>query len=137
MTSFLAGPGVAYTVSQAETAITNETFAVANYRLVDSSTNINNKATNSTAITNAKSVSINDGASANLTVATILSHQGGISGIEESNMKLEPNDWYDHAKICRAIENQAPLFEPRTANGYHAYIIGFLFAATLQTSFPN
>ena len=73
----------------------------------------------------------------NLTVATILSHQGGISGIEESNMKLEPNDWYDHAKICRAIENQAPLFEPRTANGYHAYIIGFLFAELVRRCDPQ
>lgn len=58
-----------------------------------------------------------------LTIAQILSHQAGLSGITEP---MEPEDWFDWDGICAKLAAQKPIWEPGTASGYHAFTYGFL-----------
>lgn len=57
-----------------------------------------------------------------LTVAQLLSHQGGLSGLREP---IAMRDFADHAKIARLLSAQAPFFAPGQS-GYHAVTHGFL-----------
>jgi CubicO group peptidase (beta-lactamase class C family) len=57
-----------------------------------------------------------------LTVAQLLSHQGGLSGLREP---IVARDFADHAKIASLLAAQAPFFAPGTS-GYHAITHGFL-----------
>jgi len=59
-----------------------------------------------------------------LSVAQILSHQAGLSGI--SNPDWTGEDWYDWEKTCAELAGQAPLFPPGSASGYHPVTYGFL-----------
>jgi CubicO group peptidase (beta-lactamase class C family) len=58
-----------------------------------------------------------------LTVAQVMSHQSGLSGITEP---MDPEDWYDWNGICSRLANQKPIWEPGTASGYDPITIGFL-----------
>lgn len=58
-----------------------------------------------------------------LTVAQVLSHQSGLSGITEP---MESSDWFDWDNICRRLAAQEPIWEPGTASGYHPLTFGFL-----------
>ena len=59
-----------------------------------------------------------------LTVAQVLSHQAGLSGI--SNPDWAPEDWYDWDKTCAELAGQEPLFPPGSASGYHPMTFGYL-----------
>jgi len=57
----------------------------------------------------------------NVTVAMLLSHQAGLSGLRE------PVDWLDFCdgeRINELLLAQEPLFEPGSASGYHATTFG-------------
>jgi CubicO group peptidase (beta-lactamase class C family) len=57
-----------------------------------------------------------------LTIAQLLSHQGGLSGLREP---IAISDFADHAKIARLLAAQTPFFAPGVS-GYHAITHGFL-----------
>jgi len=59
-----------------------------------------------------------------LTVAQLLSHQAGLSGITDQNWT--PMDWLDWDKTIKTLAAQKPIFEPGTVSGYHPLTYGFL-----------
>lgn len=58
-----------------------------------------------------------------VTVAQLLSHQAGLPGFAEPT---SIDDLFDHDRCAARLAMQAPLWEPGTANGYHAATYGFL-----------
>jgi len=61
---------------------------------------------------------------ADLTVAELLSHQSGLTGITAPDWT--GRDWYDWEKTTQTLANQTPIFTPRTASGYSPQSYGFL-----------
>jgi CubicO group peptidase (beta-lactamase class C family) len=59
-----------------------------------------------------------------LSIAQVLSHQAGLSGI--SNPDWASEDWYDWDKTCAELAGQEPLFPPGSASGYHPVTFGYL-----------
>ncbi len=59
-----------------------------------------------------------------LSIAQILSHQAGLSGITDPDWSGE--DWYNWDKTCMALAAQEPLFPPASVSGYHPITFGFL-----------
>ncbi len=57
---------------------------------------------------------------ASITLGQLLSHQAGLCAIDQTV------DISDYNGVIRALENQAPLWPPGTAHGYHARTFGFL-----------
>ena len=55
-----------------------------------------------------------------ITLAELLSHQGGLCALDRRV------DVLDCGAVIRALEEQAPLWPPGTAHGYHARTFGFL-----------
>lgn len=64
-----------------------------------------------------------------ITVADVMSHQAGLSGLPE---EMPPETWLDWEAICRRIEKMAPLWPPRTANGYSPQLVGFVVGELLR-----
>ena len=60
----------------------------------------------------------------NLTIGQLMSHQAGLSGI--TNPEWSAKDWFDWDKTIAQLEQQAPIFEPGSASGYHPVTYGFL-----------
>ncbi len=58
-----------------------------------------------------------------ITVAQLLSHQGGLPGFTEPTTV---EDFYDWDRVCRRLARQAPMWAPGTKNSYHAMTYGFL-----------
>jgi len=58
-----------------------------------------------------------------LTVGQLLSHQGGLCGIEKP---LQVTDLYDWERMVALLEAQEPLWTPGTIAGYHAITWGYL-----------
>ncbi len=58
-----------------------------------------------------------------ITVAQLLSHQGGLPGFVEPTT-LE--DFYDWPTVSARLASQPPMWEPGTKNSYHAMTFGFL-----------
>ncbi|MCP5179582.1 MAG: beta-lactamase family protein [Pseudomonadales bacterium] len=58
-----------------------------------------------------------------LTIAQLLSHQGGICGVDE---KITAADLYDWPRMIGLLEKQTPYWTPGTAAGYHAINWGYL-----------
>jgi CubicO group peptidase (beta-lactamase class C family) len=58
-----------------------------------------------------------------ITIAQAMSHQAGLPGFEAPTTT---EDLYDRDGIIARLEAQAPVFEPGTANSYHAVTYGFL-----------
>jgi CubicO group peptidase (beta-lactamase class C family) len=56
----------------------------------------------------------------NVTIAQLLSHQAGLAALDRQV------DVLDYASVIHALEEQAPLWPPGTAHGYHARTFGFL-----------
>jgi CubicO group peptidase (beta-lactamase class C family) len=56
----------------------------------------------------------------NVTIAQLLSHQAGLAALDR------PVDVLDYVSVIQALEEQAPLWPPGTAHGYHARTFGFL-----------
>ena len=59
-----------------------------------------------------------------LSVAQILSHQSGLSGI--TNPDWTGEDWYDWDKTCAQLAGQTPIFPPGSTSGYGPITFGFL-----------
>ena len=55
-----------------------------------------------------------------ITIAQLLSHQAGLSALEERV------DILDYAAVIAALEKQKPIWAPGTGHGYHARTFGFL-----------
>jgi CubicO group peptidase (beta-lactamase class C family) len=64
-----------------------------------------------------------------ITVAQLLSHQGGLCGIETP---LIVSDLYDWDKMVNLLAAQKPLFEPGTAAAYHAVSWGYLIGELIR-----
>ncbi len=60
---------------------------------------------------------------ASLTVEQILSHQGGLAGLEGP---MAPADWFDWDGVCERLAAMAPLWPPGSASGYHPVTFGYL-----------
>ena len=58
-----------------------------------------------------------------LTVGDLLSHRGGLCGLDEP---LSVEDLYDWPKMIRLLEAQKPFWTPGSASGYHAVTWGYL-----------
>lgn len=61
---------------------------------------------------------------ADITVAQVMSHQSGLSGISDPDW--DPADWMDWNKTCAKLAAQAPVWEPGSAAGYHPITVGYL-----------
>jgi CubicO group peptidase (beta-lactamase class C family) len=59
---------------------------------------------------------------ADITVAQLMSHQAGLSGISQT---ITVEDLCDWEKMTRLLALQAPLWEPGTKAGYHAITWGY------------
>ncbi len=59
-----------------------------------------------------------------LTVAQLMSHQAGLSGV--TNPEWTPEDWFDWKKTIAELSSQNPIFEPGSASGYSPVTFGFL-----------
>jgi CubicO group peptidase (beta-lactamase class C family) len=55
-----------------------------------------------------------------ITIAQLLSHRAGLAALDR------PVEVTDYASVIRALEEQAPLWPPGSAHGYHARTFGFL-----------
>jgi CubicO group peptidase (beta-lactamase class C family) len=60
------------------------------------------------------------GGKGEITFAQLLSHQAGLSALEQ------PADILDYNAVIAALEKQKPLWPPGTGHGYHARTFGFL-----------
>jgi CubicO group peptidase (beta-lactamase class C family) len=58
-----------------------------------------------------------------ITVAQLLSHQGGLPGFATPTTV---EDFYDWKRVTARLAAQAPMWEPGTKNSYHAMTYGFL-----------
>ena len=59
-----------------------------------------------------------------LTVAQVMSHQAGLSGITDP--EFDPQHWVDFDRVVAVLEDQEPLFPPGSRSGYHPVTFGFL-----------
>jgi CubicO group peptidase (beta-lactamase class C family) len=59
-----------------------------------------------------------------ITVAQLLSHQGGLPGFTDEATTVE--DFYDWDLVTSRLARQAPMWTPGTKNSYHAMTYGFL-----------
>ena len=64
-----------------------------------------------------------------LTVAQLLSHQGGLCGFAED---MPPQAWLDKEGILRRLEAMTPLWTPGSASGYHPQTFGFMAEELLR-----
>jgi CubicO group peptidase (beta-lactamase class C family) len=55
-----------------------------------------------------------------ISIGVLMSHSAGLCALDQSANIL------DYAGVIRALEMQAPVWEPGTAHGYHARTFGFL-----------
>ena len=60
---------------------------------------------------------------AQVTVGQLMSHQAGLPGFDTS---VEPSIWFDREAALARLCEQAPMWAPGTASGYHPITIGLL-----------
>src|SRR5262249_30235725 len=58
-----------------------------------------------------------------ITVRQLLTHAAGVPQIPES---LTPDNMSDWERVCRAVADLTPLWEPGTKIGYHAVTYGWI-----------
>jgi CubicO group peptidase (beta-lactamase class C family) len=58
-----------------------------------------------------------------VTVAQMMSHQDGLPGFSEA---VDPAIWFDRQAVLDRLADQAPMWEPGTASGYHPITVGYL-----------
>jgi CubicO group peptidase (beta-lactamase class C family) len=58
-----------------------------------------------------------------ITVGQLMSHQAGLPGFSES---VDPTIWFDREAALARLCEQAPMWGPGTASGYHPITIGLL-----------
>ena len=66
---------------------------------------------------------------ADIKVSQLMSHSAGLSGWRE---KIAREDLYDWDKCVRLLAEQAPLWEPGTASGYHSITQGYLVGEVVR-----
>jgi CubicO group peptidase (beta-lactamase class C family) len=66
---------------------------------------------------------------ARIPVSDLLSHQAGLAWVDEPLSLEEALAW---DPMIHALERQAPLWEPGTAQGYHAVTFGYLVGEVLR-----
>lgn len=66
---------------------------------------------------------------AGLTIAEMLSHQGGLPGFVEP---IDPALWLDPPACSAALAALEPMWEPGTAHGYHPLTWGYLIGELTQ-----
>jgi len=64
-----------------------------------------------------------------ITVYHLLTHQAGLAPVPDD---LYGADLFDWDRVIRAIERQAPAWEPGTETGYHALTFGFLVGEVVR-----
>lgn len=64
-----------------------------------------------------------------ITLAEVLSHQGGLCGIPD---EMPPETWLDWDAMTAKLAAMAPLWRPGAANGYHPQTIGFIAGELLR-----
>ncbi len=64
-----------------------------------------------------------------ITVAQVLSHSSGVPGWTPP---IGGEDFTDWDKVTALLAAQAPMWEPGTASGYHAYSFGFLVGEVVR-----
>lgn len=64
-----------------------------------------------------------------ITIAHLLSHSAGLSGLDTP---VSQNELYDHDRIASLLAAQAPWWEPGTASGYHAITQGYLLGEVVR-----
>ncbi len=69
---------------------------------------------------------------AGITLAQMLSHQAGLSALEDTNVSI-----VDHDGVAAALAGQAPIWPPGTGHGYHARTYGFLVDEVLRRLRPG
>ncbi|MGH7821373.1 MAG: serine hydrolase domain-containing protein, partial [Candidatus Binatia bacterium] len=69
------------------------------------------------------------GGKAEIPVRMLLNHQAGLAAIDEP---LPVEAAYDWSVMTGALERQAPLWEPGTAHGYHAFTFGWLVGEVVR-----
>jgi CubicO group peptidase (beta-lactamase class C family) len=70
----------------------------------------------------------------NITVRQLLSHQAGLSAIDEP---LNIHNMADVDTVSRAVAQQKPAWEPGTRHGYHAFSLGFYESELLRHVDPQ
>ena len=70
-----------------------------------------------------------------LTLAQMMSHQSGLSGITDPS--FEPQHWTDFDRVVRVLEDQEPLFPPGSQSGYHPVTFGFLAGEVARRADPQ
>ncbi|GLS02090.1 esterase [Brevundimonas denitrificans] len=60
---------------------------------------------------------------AGITVGQMMSHQAGLPGFDTS---VDPSIWFDREAALARLCEQAPMWAPGTASGYHPITIGLL-----------
>ncbi|MGN9838210.1 serine hydrolase domain-containing protein [Nonomuraea sp. H19] len=64
-----------------------------------------------------------------ITIEQLLTHQCGLPVIEEP---VPVEEFEDHAAIAARLADQAPIWEPGSAHGYHALTYGFLVGEVIR-----
>jgi CubicO group peptidase (beta-lactamase class C family) len=68
-----------------------------------------------------------------LSIAQVMSHQAGLSGI---TTPMDVTDWFDWDLICERLAAQKPIWEPGTRSGYHPLTFGFLAGEIARRADP-
>ena len=66
---------------------------------------------------------------ADITVRMLLSHQAGLSALDGQLSRTEALNW---EPVIRAIERQAPLWDPRSGHDYHTMTYGWLIGEVIR-----
>ena len=69
-----------------------------------------------------------------VTVRQVISHQAGLSAIDQ---KLSFTDLADPARIAKALAAQKPAWEPGSAHGYHALSLGWYESELIRRVDPQ
>ena len=69
------------------------------------------------------------GGKTEITIAQMLSHQGGMAGFKE---EMPPESWLDWDLITKKIAAMEPLWKPGSASGYHPQIVGYIAGELVQ-----
>ncbi len=62
-------------------------------------------------------------------VRMLLNHRAGLAAVAEP---LQPDDIFDWSKMTRALERQAPWWQPGAEHGYHALTYGWLVGELIR-----
>ena len=69
-----------------------------------------------------------------VTLAQMMSHQSGLSGITDPG--FQPEDWLDFDRVASTLAAQAPIFPPGSQSGYHPVTFGFLAGEMARRADP-